>query len=60
MATGDLAAARRDLESMAALPAGVENARRLRLQFLQQSEFPPNATRPSHLLSARLDNLYGW
>jgi tetratricopeptide (TPR) repeat protein len=50
MATGDFAGARRDLESVAALPAGVENARRLRLQFLQQSEFAPNPPKPSQLL----------
>jgi predicted Zn-dependent protease len=46
IAEGDLAAARRDLDSLAALPAGVENARRLRLQLLQQSELAPGAAAP--------------
>jgi tetratricopeptide (TPR) repeat protein len=46
MAAGDFTAARRDLDSLAALPAGAENGRRLRLQLSQQSEFVSGAAAP--------------
>lgn len=59
LAMKDLAAARRDLDSLSALPAGLENARRLRLQFLREAESASAAQLPQ-LPGSRLDNSYGW
>jgi|AmaraimetFIIA100_FD_contig_51_8974697_length_591_multi_3_in_0_out_0_1 tetratricopeptide (TPR) repeat protein len=42
IAMKDLAAARRDFQSLSALPGGLENARRLRL-LLDQAELAPDA-----------------
>jgi hypothetical protein len=42
IAMKDLAAARRDFQSLSALPAGFENARRLRL-LLDHAELAPGA-----------------
>jgi tetratricopeptide (TPR) repeat protein len=46
MTMGDLAAARHDLDSLEALPDGAQHARRLKLQFLQRSEFEPPTVVP--------------
>jgi predicted Zn-dependent protease len=45
IAMKDLAAARRDFETLSTLPAGIENARRLRL-LLEQSEATTGARSP--------------
>jgi tetratricopeptide (TPR) repeat protein len=49
MAMGDLAAAQRDLASLAVLADGAEHARRLKLQFLHQSGLAANSPEPPQL-----------
>ena len=51
LAAGDLPAARRDLASVAVMPGGASHARRLTLQFQQQSEFPTGPSQSSQLPS---------
>ena len=46
IAVGDFAAARRDLNAIAALPSGTQNAQRLSLQLLQRSEFTSRDAAP--------------
>jgi Flp pilus assembly protein TadD len=53
MATGDVIAARRDLDSLAALPGGTVHAHRLRLRFVQVSESAPSDPKAPQLLSDR-------
>jgi tetratricopeptide (TPR) repeat protein len=54
----EFAAARRDLEVLAELPSGGDDARRLRLQLPRDFQTPPSAASPQ-LPAAAPDNLYG-
>lgn len=51
IAIGDLAAAQRDLASLAVLPGGAEHARRLKLQFQQRPDFPATSSQAPQLPS---------
>jgi tetratricopeptide (TPR) repeat protein len=53
IAAGDVIAARRDLDSLAALPGGMAHARQLRLQFVQTSESAPSDPKAPQLLRDR-------
>jgi tetratricopeptide (TPR) repeat protein len=58
IAMNDLDAARRDLDFLFNLPEGIQNARRLRLQLLHQSDLARGAGVPQ-LPAGPPDNLYG-